>query len=336
MFYAGLDVHWKKTTYCILDGNGKMVQAGTIKGTWEKVLQRVADFPRPFAVCYEASTGYGFLYERLTKLATRVVVAHPGQLRLIFRSKKKNDRVDAEKLAKLLFLDEVPVAHVPSGEVRSWRAFIEHRHRLVCEQTRIKNSLRSLLKGHGVEAPKGLWSRQGRRWLAQVSFSDPLAALQRDLLAERLDTLSGQLQRTSMYLDQRALAHPAVHLAMTIPGVGVRTAEAVSAYLDDPGRFHNNKAVGRYFGLVPAQDASGSVNRLGHITKEGPSTVRRLATEAAWQGIRRSPRIKAYYERIQKGDPTRKKIALVATAHYLLRVMLAMLKTGETWCEEAA
>ena len=34
----------------------------------------------------------------------RVLVAHPGQLRLIYRSKNKNDRKDAERLAKLLYL----------------------------------------------------------------------------------------------------------------------------------------------------------------------------------------------------------------------------------------
>ena len=206
----------------------------------------------------------------------------------------------------------------------------------VGEQTRIKNSLRGLLRGHGVNAPKGLWSKRGLAWLMGIAFSDPFAGLQRDLLVERLDALSCQLGRVSSLLDQRAAGHPGVCLVMSIPGVGVRTAEAVVAYLDDPGRFQNAKSVGRYFGLVPSQDASGGTNRLGHITKEGPSTVRRLSTEAAWQGIRRSPRIREYFQRIQNGDPTRKKIALVATAHYLLRVMLAMLKTGETWRQEAA
>ena len=72
----------------------------------------------PFAVCFEASAGYGYLFERLQRVARRVVVAHPGHLRLIFRSKRKNDRVDAEKLAKLLFLDEVPGVYVPSGGTR--------------------------------------------------------------------------------------------------------------------------------------------------------------------------------------------------------------------------
>ena len=52
--------------------------------------------------------------------------------------------------------------------------------------------------------------------------------------------------------------------------------------------------------------------------------------------IRRSPEIRAYFERIRQGNPERKKIALVATAHYLLRVMLAMLRTGEVWRASAA
>jgi transposase len=107
--------------------------------------------------------------------------------------------------------------------------------------------------------------------------------------------------------------------------------------IDDPHRFHRIKAIGRYFGLVPSQDASGPANRLGHITREGPSIVRYLVTEAAWQGIRRSQRLRAFYERILRDDPGRRKIALVATAHHMLRIMLAMLQTGELWrCEKEA
>ena len=117
----------------------------------------------------------------------------------------------------------------------------------------------------------------------------------------------------------------------TIPGVGDRTAEAVVAWIDDPNRFRKIRTVGSYFGLVPSQDASASMNRLGHITREGPATVRSLLTEAAWQAVRRSPRVRGYYDRVRRGDPARRKIALVATAHYLLRVMLAMLQTGEVW-----
>ena len=75
------------------------------------------------------------------------------------------------------------------------------------------------------------------------------------------------------------------------------------------------------------------MNHLGHITKEGPATVRRLLCESTWQAIRRSPRVRIYFERIQHDDKERKKTAVVATAHYLARVMLAMLRSGEPWRE---
>jgi hypothetical protein len=60
--------------------------------------------------------------------------------------------------------------------------------------------------------------------------------------------------------------------------------------------------------------------------------------EPSWQAIPRSPTIRAYFERVRRDDPQRKKIALVATAHYLVRVMWAMLKRGEIWeeCPAAA
>ena len=137
-------------------------------------------------------------------------------------------------------------------------------------------------------------------------------------------------------MNHQARQSPAVALLRTIPGVGARTAEAVAAFVDDPHRFRDAKAVGRYFGLVPSQDQSGDRNRLGHITREGPPVVRQLVAEATWQALRRSPTVRAYFERVQRGDPQRQKIALVATAHYLVRVMWALLKRGTVWEEDLA
>jgi transposase len=298
----------------------------------------VAKFPAPFAVCYEASCGYGYLHDRLARRAQRVVVAHPGQLRLIFRSKRKNDRVDAKKLATLLFLDQVPPVHVPSLDVRSWRQLIGFRQRTIAERVRVKNGLRALMRTYGIRPTpgKGLWTRAGHAELAQAELPTSQAALQRDLLLDELTHLDAKVRRVEQELDRTAQTHPGIRLLRTIPGVGPRTAEAVVAFIDDPQRFRSNKQIGSYFGLIPCQDQSGDANRLGHITREGPALVRKLLTEATWQGIRRSPTIRAYFERIQQGKPERRKIALIATAHYLARVMLALLQTGEPWAERQA
>lgn len=336
MWYVGMDVHFRQTVLCILDENGKKIKCVRIMGHWDRVLMELAQIQVPYQVCFEASCGYGHLYDRLKERAARVVVAHPGHLRLIFRAKKKNDRVDAEKLAKLLYLDEVPGVYVPSVDIRSWRSMIEQRQGLLNERTAVKNQLRALLRSEGIAAPKGLWTKKGLAWLQQVEWPTSLKAVQRDLQVHRVESLNQMVQSVDKVLGEIGQKHAGVTLLRTIPGVGIRTAEAVMAYIDDPHRFGKVNTIGSYFGLVPCQDQSADRNRLGHITKQGPHTVRRLVSEAAWQAIRRSPVVKAYFERIVQNDPDRKKIAIVATAHYLLRVMLSMLKTGEVWRASAA
>jgi transposase len=339
MYYVGLDVHQKRSSICILDRDGKQVKRLEVKGSWARVVDAVAQVPGPFSVCYEASCGYGYLYEKLAPLARHVAVAHPGQLRLIYRSKKKNDRVDAAKLAKLLYLDLVPQVHVPRADVRAWRALITYRHKLMSKRVAVKNQIRALLRGLGIVAPSGkrLWSNKGLKWLKEQSLSESAPsesdALRRDMSIEELQEINTKIRRVEKELNRRADAHPGVTLLKTIPGVGVRTAEAVVAHLDDVSRFSRNKQVGSYFGLIPCQDQSAGKDRLGHITKDGPPAVRKLLCEAAWQGIRRSPALKSFFERVTRGEADRRKIALVATAHHLARVMAAMLRTGEVWRE---
>jgi transposase len=87
--------------------------------------------------------------------------------------------------------------------------------------------------------------------------------LRRDLLLAEIETLIRQVRRIEHQLNQQAQQTPAVAQLPSIPGVGVRTAEAVAALVDDPHRCRHAKAVDRYFGLVPCQDHSGDRNRSG-------------------------------------------------------------------------
>jgi transposase len=336
MYYVGLDIHAKHIAVCVLTETGQVYRRSQVR-TIDEMMRILEKLPDRFEVCYEASCGYGHYHDLLRPVAARVLVAHPGQLRLIYRSKDKNDRKDAERLAKLLYLGELPTVHVPTIDVRTWRELINCRSQVVAKRTRAKNAIRALLRSNGITGAKrtSLWTNKGIAWLRQLSFPTSSQNLRRDLLLEEIESLTRQLKRIERELNERADQSPDVLRLRSIPGVGVRTAEAVAAFVDDPDRFRNAKAAGQYFGLVPKQDQSGDRNRLGHITREGPSIVRRLVAEAAWHARRRSPTVRAYFEQVQRDDPQRKKIALVATAHYLVRVMWAMLKRNTFWEEKA-
>lgn len=333
MLYVGLDVHYRTTTCCILGRDGRPVRTRTFRGSWQKTVDYLKSLKDDLSVCFEASVGYGPLYDALLGFCRTVRVAHPGHLRLIFRSKRKNDRVDAQKIAKLLYLDEVPAVHVPGQDGRAWRELIEFRRREVDKQTKVKNQLRALLRGYALHVPKGLglWSKAGLAWLGVVGLPTATARTKRRLLLSELAHLRVQIKEVTGALDRIAAAHPGVALLMTIPGVGPRTAEAFVAYVDRPERFTRLNRVPAYFGLVPSQDASAGVNRLGHITKQGPATARKLLVEASWQMIRRDPATRAVFDRLVAGKKERRKTALIAVAHRLVRIMQTMLKTGEVY-----
>jgi transposase len=229
----------------------------------------------------------------------------------------------------LAFLDQVPLAHIPSADRRQWRSMIEYRRRLVDKRAAAKTRLRALLRSHAIQAPRSLWWKAGQEWLSKVDLG-LCQSLQRDQLMMELQEVRAKILQVEVVLKKLAGREPSVGLLRTIPGVGIRTAEAVVAYIDEPNRFRRIKSVGCYFGMVPCEDTSVK-SRLGHITKEGPPTVRKYLTEATWQAIRRDPTVRAYFQRVRREDPKRSKIALVATAHHLLRVMLAMLRTGMEW-----
>ena len=183
MLYVGLDIHTKHIAVCVLSQTGQVVQRARVRGL-EEMLRLLKGLPDRFEVCYEASCGYGHYHDLLKPLAARVLVAHPGQLRLIFRSKSKNDRNDAERLAKLLYLGETPTVHVPTLDVRTWRELINCRTQVIAKRTRAKNALRALLRGAGVVPPKspGLWTKKGLAWLRQLELPTASQQLRRDLL----------------------------------------------------------------------------------------------------------------------------------------------------------
>lgn len=336
MYSVGIDAHDGVYALCILDENGRRVKERVVRGGAGDVASALGELGASFRVCYEASLGYGVLHDALAPVAAEVQVAHPAHLRAIFRAKRKNDRLDARKLAAALYMGQVPRIHVPSREVREWRVMIEHRRRLVDKRTAAKNGVRAALRSHGVPMARGrrLWSRAGMAWLRSFSLLSPMATLRRDQLLLQVGQLDAQVAAAEGMLDAWAARHPGVALLRTIPGVGPRTAEAVMAYVDDAHRFPRTSRAASYFGIVPCLDESAGVKRYGHITRDGPATVRKMVVEASWHAIRLSPTMKAFFERVKGGKKERRGVALVATAHRLLRIMVAMLKSGEVWREE--
>jgi transposase len=340
--YIGFDISSKNVSVCVVQKNRpeRFATIGPDVGSMRKFLVNEQKDGSRVNVTFEISAQAGFLYDSLIDCVESIKVANPDKMTWIYRTAKKNDRLDARKMAVLLSIGEIPAVHMPGKEVRQWRMVICHRRKLLAGAVAAKNRIRALLNSQGITKPanKGKWwNRQNRLWMRQISVEgfdvNNLWKLQLGHLLDELDMAEKNIALVTEYLDGYLDNQPGGKLLMSIPGVGPRTAEAVLAYTDDVERFASGKEYCGYFGVTPKLDESGNSRRLGHISKKGPSVVRWVLCESSWKVIRYSPAIRAFYNRVQGNKKDRKKIAIVAVARKLLSIMRAMLLTGAVFEE---
>ena len=342
--YIGFDIDCKKTVVCVVQKDKKDLYA-TIGPDIESMKKYLVGQKKGFSgkthLVFEISGQAGFLYDSLINSVDHLTVANPSKMTWIFMTTKKNDRIDAFKMAKLLSIGQVPGVHMPSKEVRQWRETILHRKKMIGRRVQIKNRIRATFKGQGYNEPLhkgGWWKKSNLLWMREICQQEmgefDLWHLHLSNLLDEFDLLKMQIKNTTAYLDRYLATQPGGKLLMSIPGVGPRTSETVLAYTDDVSRFDNFKQYCSYFGMVPKLDESGSCRRLGHITKHGPAAVRWVICECSWMAIRKSKALNAFYERVRCGQDGRKKIAIVAVGRKLLSIMRAMLISGELYNEK--
>jgi transposase len=154
MYYIGLDVHKKTISYCMKNASGQIHRQGTIGATRNELDTWMGTLLQPWTVAMEATIFTGWIYDHLLPHAAQVKVAHPVMLRAIAASKKKNDRIDAGKIADCLRCDFLPECHMVSTEIRDRRRTLRYRHLIVRQMVQMKNRVSGLLLETGVSHNK--------------------------------------------------------------------------------------------------------------------------------------------------------------------------------------
>ena len=219
MYYIGLDVHKKTISYCVKDASGRIHTEGKIPATRFDLDRWMKTLPRPWAVAMEATMFTGWIYDHLLPHAAAVKVAHPLMLRAIAAAKKKNDRVDACKIADGLRCDFLPVCYMASTEIRERRRTLRYRNLLVRQTVQLKNRISGLLMEAGVSYNKQKLHKVGYFRELRQSNPDideslrPLLQLCRETLV-RLQKMESALVRS---LARDPLLVKRVERLMTIP-----------------------------------------------------------------------------------------------------------------------
>src|SRR5438046_1481064 len=310
-----LDLGKFNSVLCVYDPathEHRFVAAQTTPQTIHDLLiAQQSDDPSQTLLVIETCDVAGWVHDIAVALGTNVAVANPAHEAWRWtRVKRKTDKDDALKLAKLTVLGQLPTAHMPSPQQRQRRRLVHYRRVLVDRRTQIKNQIRSIHSQQGLSLPRRgkAWTRAGIEQIAQEAR--PLAQCERidDLWRGRLhvelqllESLNRQIEQVDEKLDALGAKDDRVQLLQSVPGVGPRLAETVVAHLDDPHRFKSSRQVASYAGLVPKQFESGTIKRSCRITRRGPALLRSMLVEVAWMVYIRNDWAKAFVQRISRG-----------------------------------
>lgn len=333
MKILALDLGKFNSMACVFNSRTKKYRTQLLKserGYFKTLLKSV----QPDLVVMEACSASGWVHDLCEELGLATIVCSTHEDAWRWRNvKRKTDKDDAIKLARLAWCNELKPTHVPSPEMREYRGLINHRKKLVGRENQLKNSIRSLFANRGITITRGeqTWF-SGREQLEQ--YRKPLMKCSMDELWKgeldqyltQLDQVNGLLKQVEKKLDAIAKQDERVQRVMQIDGVGRVTAEAIVCAIDNPNRFESARQVSAYAGLVPRQYQSGETDRRGRITKRGPRLLRTLLVECAWCSLRYNQWSRSTYERIHGGKRVRRKKAAVALARKILVMAWAMLR----------
>jgi transposase len=343
MDILALDLGQSKSVCCDYQRDGRRQEFVTID-TNPGALHDLIVARNPEVVVIEICTIAGWIRDLCEALGVKLLVANtsdePWQWRKI---KRKTDRDDALKLARLAAMEQIKPVHIPAPAMRQWRMLIHYRQKLVGLGTSTRNRIRAILQMVNVELPAGakgfspavraLLTKAHGQVLGQCEDSELWRGIIRMEL-DRLKVLEHQIDKVEKRLDALAAKDERVARLQEAPAVGPRTAELVVALMDDPKRFSRGKQVAAYAGLTPRKYQSGQRDRDGSISRAGNGYLRMLLVQASWVGIHRHGWMRTVYERVRRGSEKRKKKAIIAVSRHLLIRLWAMLRDGTHWRDE--
>jgi transposase len=331
---AGIDLGDRESLATVLSPIGDVADRFTFPMNEEGYAFFASRVPKHARVAFESTImAYPISRALRTHGYNDITVAHPKTLAWIVRSKKKNDRVDSLKIAKLHMAGMLPESHLLDRNQQIVRDLLVQRVKLGVEIGRLKNSVIGYLKREGVydSLPRtgDNFSLKRRHAIHSLRFQD-----ERDLvlstMMDRLQFLERQCTPLEDSIRENASLSDDVKILMSITGVDYYLASLISSFIGDVERFPSDDHLASFFGIVPTSRDSADIKRRGKMTKDGSSIARWALSVMVDTVMQHNPPIKEYYVSVKKRTGSG-KLAHVSTMRKLTRMLYHMLKTKQHW-----
>ena len=329
---VGLDVHLDFIQIAICE-EGKVWSAGRVPATPEGLETLVDSLLPTDRVALEVTGSSREIVRLLEPHVKKVVVVSPGDTG-ISQARAKTDKLDAKKLAKLLWTGELEAVWMPPEWISRMRRRLARREQLVRARSRVKNEIHAVLMRQlkGRAPASDLFGVKGRAWLRSLELPEEEDETVNAGL-RHIEFLNQEIDQVDRLIAKDALQSPQIKRLMTVPGVNVICAAIFLATVGDIHRFKGSRPVVAYLGLDPRVYQSGSgPARGGRISKQGSPRARWALVEAARSVAQQPGPMHAFYERIRarKGH----NAAVVAGARKLAVLFWCMLTREQDYAHQ--
>lgn len=321
-------------THSLAADSGEQLEQGRVATTKEGFTARFGGVPRA-RIALETGTHSAWVARLLTELGHEVLIANARKVRLITDNDRKNDKLDAERLALLARADPrlLHPIQARSEAAQTGLAMLKARDGVVRARTALINSVRGIVKSSGSRLPK--CSADAFHKHAEANLPARLRVALAPLVAQIASMTStikhydGEVKRVAK--DQ----FPESELLSQVEGVGELTALAFLLTIEDPKRFAGGGKVAAYLGLCPREDVSCSIDKQLRITKAGSAFVRRLLVGSAQYILgpfgSDSDLRRWGLKLCERGGKNGKKRAVVAVARKLAVLLRHLWLTGQVY-----
>lgn len=324
--YVGMDLSSKTVAAAVIDGRGTVLTEEEFKTSEKNMIDFVQRQNGRLHVLIEEGELAGWVYRTLLPHVERVEVSDPKHNAWVAKGPRKNDRVDARKLAKLLRLGSYsPVYHPEEMDMAAFKIMVKHYNRVVKRIAALKCQIKALMRAQGVIIKdKKVYGMRGRsEAISRVECPEVSLILEDEYSI--LDHLAKEKAKAMAQILNISKKFPIIERFRKIPGVDIILAARFVAIVQNPYRFNKGELMSYSCLGISKRESGGSPLGGEHLNKAGNGPLKDLSKKA-FEGAMRTKRkngIKEFF----LGSLSRSKDrdnARLNTQRKILAMMLAM------------
>ena len=276
----GIDLAKSVFQVCQLDENNKVIK--NRKMSRSELSDFIVHTPRTVIAMEACYTSH--YWGRVCEQAGHTVRLIPAQHVKPFVRGNKNDANDALAIAEAAQRPNLKFVPVKSRRQQDMQCLHRIRERVVRQRVGLINQTRGLLSDYGVVAQTGINSfgvMLGTLCDPSSEVLSPLLKDQMRLIKEEMQEVTQRLEQLNAQIKALVLEDPIATRLMTIPGIGVLVASALSSAIGAGQQFNNARELSVWMGLTPKHAASGNTLKPSGISKRGNRYLRKQLCHGA-------------------------------------------------------